>query len=197
MRPQPRRLRRAPQLPWRLHEAPSPTPTPWSRGVPALPGEDRIRDSTPGPEPPAPRSEDRCSFGPVERGRLGGSAPTDRPPARGAKVRAQEERRPADAHCAASTLSKSRRAVEERIDFLDTCLERNELRAALHHQGGIESVTLVHLECESAQITEPLFPHLEKRLALSLELARGGHNVLRDGRSTRSDAGSTLDFRHP
>jgi hypothetical protein len=111
-------------------------------------------------------------------------------------VRTEEKGCAADAHSAPAASAKSRGAVEQRIYLLNASFQRDELRAALHYQGCVETVSFVHLECEATQVSEPLLTHLEKRLPFSLELAGRWHDVLGDGRPVRSDAGLALGSCH-
>ena len=94
-------------------------------------------------------------------------------------MRSEEDRRAADADGAATASPDERASVEERVDLLHACLDRDELGAALDDEPGVEPVALVHLEREPAEVAQSLFAHLEERLALALELARRRDDVRR------------------
>ena len=74
------------------------------------------------------------------------------------------------------------RPVEQRVDLLDACLDRDELGAALDDEPRVEPVALVHLERKPAEVAQSLFAHLEQRLALALELTRRRNDVPGRGR---------------
>src|SRR5262249_12985403 len=85
--------------------------------------------------------------------------------------------------------------VEEGVDLLDPRLDRDELRAPLDEEPGVESVALVHLECETAEVSKPLLADEEQCLALAPELAHGWHDVL--GRRAVAVRRLFATARHP
>src|SRR5262249_32369481 len=103
--------------------------------------------------------------------------PTELTSTRRTEPRAEEDRRATQTHRPAASTAHASRAVERRVDLLDARLDRNELGASLDDETSVEAVPLVHLECQAAEIAEPLLAHLEERVPFALELPRGGYDV--------------------
>lgn len=110
-------------------------------------------------------------------------AAADRTSTRGAEVCSEKQWRTADADRPTPASPELRCAVEEGIDLVHPCLDGDELRAPLDHEAGAEPIALVHLQCETAQVTEALFAHLKEGLALLLQLSRGRRHVRRPGQA--------------
>jgi hypothetical protein len=83
---------------------------------------------------------------------------------RGAARAARGRRGPARRHCRG----------EERVELLQPLIEREQLVAALDHEVLPELVPAEHLEHETAEITEPLFPRAEECPPFAPENARMG-----------------------
>ena len=148
----------------------------------------RTRGSTPARPRAARRTAGRSSSDAVRSGVPRVARATERAAARSAVSarRAGSGRR----RCRPRRRRRARtraRAVEQRVDLLDAGLDCDELGAALDDEPRIETVALVHLEREPAEVAQPLLANLEQRLPLALELA-GGRNDVSRRPSSRSRA---------
>src|SRR5262249_60192165 len=94
-----------------------------------------------------------------------------------AEASSEEDGRTADAEGAGPSSPYARGSVEQRVDLLDARLDRDELRAALDDEAGIEPVALVHLEREASEVAQALLPNLEQGLPLSSQLTRRRNDV--------------------
>ena len=107
---------------------------------------------------------------------------------------AEKKRSTADAYGSSASATEARRPVEQSVDLLNPNLDRDELGAALDDESRAEPVALVHLEGKSAQIAESLFAHLEKRLALPLQLPHRWDDVPRPWKAVSSRGRAYLRF---
>jgi hypothetical protein len=94
-------------------------------------------------------------------------------------VRAPDDRRAAGASCRRRGSSHRYRGREQRVELLQTLVERDQLVAPLDEQVLAELVAAKHLEHQPTEIAQALLAHTQERAALAAELAGMGEGAAR------------------
>ena len=86
-------------------------------------------------------------------------------------MRAGCDRRTARAPRRRRRASRRHGRCEQRVEFLQTLVEREQLVAAVDQEVLAELVAPVHLEHQSAKVTQPLFAGAQQRASLAPQQA--------------------------